>query len=253
MYLKQLEIKMRVPWRPNFPPVLCHISWQSEDGGLADHTKYFPAKKRGDVAAASAVCFDLTQEDTMNEIFDICVDNEKRPPIIATPAMNALESKNVLAIGYAKFLGSEMGWEVASHIFQSKSVKRDFETNSWFRLVHQPEFYGFVEKGRRYIVVDDVCTMGGTLASLRGYIEQNGGDVICMSTIACKNGKTFDIAISERTLYGLSIKEDGAFALTIEKELGYDIKCLTEAEGRFLLRCPSSERLRKGINGVVNW
>lgn len=242
---------MRAPWPNGFPPVMIHGPWQGDGfAGLADDTEYFPAKKKRDINAAARVCARFIREDVCEQIFDTCVDNSERPPLVIAPAMNILESQNVLAIGYAQRLACEMGWEVAKHVFQGVSVKRDFVTDNWFRIAHQPEFYGDVEHGRRYVIADDVCTMGGTIASLRGFIESKGGNVICATTLAGRAGGIMEIAISSQTLYGLQTRDDGRFAEVVMQELGYGLECLTEPEGRFLLRCASPERFREGVHGA---
>jgi hypothetical protein len=243
---------MRTPWQNGFPPVLVQCAWQGENGGLADNVNYWPAKKKRDIDAANRLCADEVREAVFEEVYAICEDPSARPPLVVAPSMNILESQNVLAIGYARYLAFEMGWDVAPYIFQAQSVKRDFTTDGWFRVAHQPEFYGDVEEGRRYVIADDVCTMGGTIASLKGFIETKGGTVICTTAIAGPSYTAMPLAISEQTAFGLNAKADGAFAAAIEEELGHGIPCLTEPEGRFLLRCASPELFREGINGARN-
>jgi orotate phosphoribosyltransferase len=45
------------------------------------------------------------------------------------------------------------------------------------RLALRPEFEGDVHTGKRYVLVDDVTSLGGTLAELGNYIQSNGGIV----------------------------------------------------------------------------
>ena len=160
------------------------------------------------------------------------------------------ETQNVLAIGYSRWLAKEMGWERQEDIKKYNTVSRDFTTDGWFRLVNQPQFYGEVSKGREYVIADDVCTQGGTLASLRGFIENKGGRVICMTTLATKNGAHFGISIEPKTISCLNERDGGEFAATCHEELGYDVESLTQAEGSFLTRCASIDALRKGISGA---
>lgn len=242
---------MRSPWTNRFPAVLTHGPWQGDGGaGLADDVDYVRAKRRRDVNAAMRLCGNFMQEEVLERLYAICEAPNVRPPIVVAPAMNILESQNALAISYAKTLAFEMGWDVSSTIFQGQSVKRDFVTDTWIRIANQPEFYGVVEDGRRYVIADDVCTMGGTIASLKGFIETKGGTVICATALANRTGGAMDIAISTQTMYGLRTRDGGEFASAIQQELGYGIDCLTESEGRFLLRCSSPERFREGIHGA---
>lgn len=46
------------------------------------------------------------------------------------------------------------------------------------RLLLRPSFEGAVERGRNYVLVDDVTSMGGTLAELANYIRLNNGNVL---------------------------------------------------------------------------
>ena len=243
---------VRAPWPPNFPPVYVHTAWEAPDAAgsaLPDHSSYWPAKKRRDFQAALKVCHDLVREDALNLVFDACQGNPPSP-IVAVPALSLFETQNALAIGYGKWLANEMGWEVSETTFQGKVVNRDFTTDGWFRLVQQPEFYGEIEPGRRYILADDVCTMGGTLASLRGFIYSKGGEVTCTTALASKNGSHVPISLAEDTLARLTDAHGGELAAICQMELGYEVACLTEAEGQFLLRCPSIDALRAGIDGA---
>jgi hypothetical protein len=45
------------------------------------------------------------------------------------------------------------------------------------RLIAPSEFAGAIEVGAAHVLVDDVGTMGGTLADLSDYIQENGGRV----------------------------------------------------------------------------
>ncbi len=132
---------MRTVWKIGFPPVFTHAPWQGDGGaGLADDVDYFPAKKRREVEAAERVCKRIMKAEVIEAIYNVCDDPSERPPLVVAPAMNLLESQNVLAIGYAQNLAFEMGWDVGEYVFQAKSIKRDFVTDGWFRIVHQPDF-----------------------------------------------------------------------------------------------------------------
>ena len=45
------------------------------------------------------------------------------------------------------------------------------------RLVLRPDFVGSVVPGKRYVLIDDVTNLGGTLAELASYIQSHGGVV----------------------------------------------------------------------------
>ena len=243
---------MRVPWRRNFPPVFVHAAWDSPAARvLPEHPGYFRAKKRRDVMAALAICDDLAQEGQLEAIYDTCFERDADlPPLVVAPSLALEETQNVLALTYAQWLAKEMGWEVEKGIFRANTASRDFIVNPWYRLAHDPTYYGAVQPGRRYVIADDVSTMGGTLTSLRGFIESQGATVICMTALASKTGDNVQISLAERTLRELTMALSGRLAAACNVELGYAVNCLTEQEGRFLLRCPSVDALRAGIAGA---
>ena len=45
-----------------------------------------------------------------------------------------------------------------------------------------------MKAGQDYLVVDDTLTMGGTVASLRGYVESHGGKVVAASVMTAHEG-----------------------------------------------------------------
>lgn len=125
-------------------------------------------RKEPDMDAANRLCFEKIQADKMELVYGVWEGLGVPPPLVVAPAMNLLELQNVLALGYANFLAFEMAWKVAPYIHQAVSVNRDFVTDGWFRITHQPEFYGDVEPGRHYVLADDVCTMGGNISYFKG-------------------------------------------------------------------------------------
>jgi hypothetical protein len=245
--------KLRTAWPPWFPPVHVHARWDEEGYAgqiLPEHPSYWPAKTRRNAPAAIKVCDDLAREEVLESLFDLCHSESKDPPIVVAPAAALHDTQNALAIGYARWLASEMRWDVEKNVYQAKTVSRDFVTNGWFRLIHQPEFYGTVQAGRRYVIADDVCTMGGTIAGLRGFIESQGGHVIAATALASRYGMPVPIALAQPTLLGLTTVFAGRLNDLCQRELGYGLLCLTDPEGRFLLRCSSFDEVRAGIDGA---
>lgn len=112
--------------------------------------------------------------------------------------------------------------------------------------------YGQVEAGRPYILADDVCAMGGTLASLRGYIETNGGKVLGMTVLASGSGENVQISLVGDTFTRLTTHWNGELATAYHQEIGHGLEFVTEPEGQFLLRCPSYDGFRAGIDGARN-
>lgn len=218
---------------------------------MPDHPGYWPAKRKRDAKAALRVCDDIVNGGVIETLARWGRSTaDGKPPIIVAPALMLGESQNALARTYARYLAKELGWPADSKIYQQVTINRDFNTNGWFRFVVQPSFYGTVHAGRSYIVADDVCSMGGTLTGLRGFIESYGGHVIGMTVLACGDGDDLQIALADATLSRLTTSLGGQLSGVCGTEIGYGLECLTEPEGQFLLRCPSYDALRAGIDGA---
>lgn len=252
-----LETTLRVGWPSDRTLMLfSHTHWNAEDErvtSLSDHPLYNSAKRRRNARAALSICDEICRDYTLDCIQDACLEDGRGDlPIVVAPALSLDETQNALAIGYAKWLANELRWECDSALFQRRTVSRDFVTDGWFRLVNEPEFYGQVQPGRRYVIADDVCTMGGTMASLRGYIEASGGRVVCTTTLASRDGSHAQFSLAERTLSRLSSVHGGALPAVFREEFGYELTCVTEHEGRFLLRCQGLDAFRAGVHGARN-
>ena len=82
----------------------------------------------------------------------------------------------------ANYIRELTGWEINNNIYQKNIVARTGESAE-YRRKNIPEFDGEVDPNAIYIIVDDVVTSGGTLAQLKGHIENNGGSVGKMITL----------------------------------------------------------------------
>jgi hypothetical protein len=240
---------MRVPWPADFPRIMVNAPWESETFSLRNHPGYWPAKRKRDTKAAITLCDDVVTEENLEFLYDLTYGLE---PIVAAPALIMHETQNALARSFAGWLSAKMNWELDRNLYQTKTINRDFNTNGWFRIVNEPEFYGQIQAGRPYILADDVCAMGGTLASLRGYIETNGGKVLGMTVLASGSGKNVQISLVGDTFARLTATWNGQLATVCSQEMGHELESVTEPEGQFLLRCPSYDRFRAGIDGARN-
>jgi orotate phosphoribosyltransferase-like protein len=87
----------------------------------------------------------------------------------------------------AGYISKKTGFEVDTSIVQTNRVHRT-GTDEWYRFIFRPSFGGEVKNGRKYILVDDVFSFGGSFNELRRFIESNGGDVV--QTIAMATGRS---------------------------------------------------------------
>lgn len=245
---------MRVPWTTVHPYVLVHCAWHDPAGQtpeLASHARYWQAKKHGNAEAAIEVCEDMFMDPVLDDIQDAALSaTDREKPIVVAPSLTPDESANALSRGYGRWLANEMGWPFERGIRQVRTMSRDFNRDMWYRIGHEPEFDGAVQAGRRYVIADDVCTGGGTVAALRGFIEGRGAEVCCITALAAGDGGHPRISLAPDTLTRLNAACAGALANVFLAEVGHGLECVTEQEGRFLLRCPSVDAFRAGLHGA---
>jgi hypothetical protein len=191
--------ELRIAWEEAKDyPVIVHRDWTAKrtrsrnaterrrSETLKHHPLYWDAKKRGDYIAAQEVVDDLLSNEALFRIADRIGD---KAPLIVSPSLTKDDPTNVIPTSFAHSIAYELDVQVCRDIYQRDKAHRTGR-GGFYRLAFSPEFYGQVIEGQDYIIVDDVATMGGTLAALRSFIESNGGNVICMSVLADSNMKS---------------------------------------------------------------
>jgi hypothetical protein len=169
-----------------------------------------------------------------------------KPRIVPVHA-EEMGGRNKIPMAYGEVIANVLRLDTDPGIVQSSVANHSNSPSIYHRLVSSPTFSGFVEKGVDYFLVDDTCTAGGTLASLRGFIEGSGGRVALMSVLALNNlNRAYDMSLSETTLLQLRRKHPQLDAWWGE-EFGYGIDCLTEGEAGHLRSAPSFDTIRSRI------
>jgi len=129
------------------------------------------AAKACDSKAAKALVNDLVRPE------DIEQARERLPQGAIYVALHAEEAAgNKIPVALADRYASELAGSVATEIVQTNETHHT-GSRAMNRLVTRPEFDGPVEPGKSYVLVDDVVTLGGTLAEAANYIESKGGKV----------------------------------------------------------------------------
>lgn len=234
-------IYTRVPWSADFPDVIIHNQLEKRN----NHPD-FSAAKAGDMDAAFRLVLDLFDFQNARKELKYLADHfwdDGNPPILA--AVSALEPTGFNAIpdAMAEFILDCV--DVDADPGEIRQINKVGHTKSggWHRFVTQAEFEGEIQKGRSYILVDDHIGFGGTLANLRGFIEQNGGQVIVMTTLTETSGAK-RIALQKTTLNMLFSKHGEELEQFWKEIFGYGLECLTELEASYLCRQPSIDRIR---------
>ena len=116
---------------------------------------------------------------------------------------------------------------------------------------NRPRFDGDVQAGRKYILVDDVFSAGGTFSELRAFIETNGGIVV--DTITMANGSKSinpQLAVTKKHVLELENKFGVKSLQQFLKEENLYVgnyKSLTDSEARTILGAPPLDEARDRI------
>lgn len=228
----------RSSWDKDFPDTVLH-------GRLGDATahKDYEAAKGGDDAAARRLVADVMTRQSVDELRQLL--NGRKAILAAVHAEEAV-SRNAIPQAMADVLGKVLDLEVATGIVQSEKVGRTAQ-DGFGRLTNQPSFEGPVRTDLPYILLDDTLTQGGTLANLKGYIEDHGGKVIGASALT---GKRYSarIALAAETLEKLRDHFEGTdLENWWNEQHGYGFDRLTESEANYLLRAADADKIRDRV------
>lgn len=228
----------RSAWDDDFPDTVLH-------GRLGDATahKDYEAAKGGDDAAARRLVADVMTRQSVDELRQLL--NGRKAILAAVHAEEAV-SRNAIPQAMADVLGKVLDLEVDPHLLQSAKVGRTAQ-DGFGRLTNQPAFDGPVRTDLPYILLDDTLTQGGTLANLKGYIENHGGKVIGTSALT---GKRYSakIALAADTLRKLRDHFEGTdLENWWNEQHGYGFDRLTESEANYLIRAADADKIRDRV------
>jgi hypothetical protein len=219
-------------------------------GSLERRLIYQAAKFRGDHDAAQRLVSESVPEEILDQLVDDTEPHMRRgipivcvvphPPFYDWASRGAdlphrPKVTNALPLQYAAYLGETLDATIDTEIIQKARVGRTSLT-AFLRLLWQPSFDGAVRRDVAYIIVDDVLTLGGTIASLRNHILKGGGTVAAYTALAHRLGTAQPLALSSGTWQQLCSLYGNGFGSFWEREVGHDANYLSEAEGRLLAR-----------------
>ena len=214
---------------------------------LEQHPDYDKAKNHEDNIAAIRLVHDfLKMPENQKQLVKLKkqYDNAIIVPVRAIEA----GGKNRIPIALADYISKKTGFKVDASIVQTNRVYRT-GTDEWHRFAFRPSYDGEVKKSRKYILVDDVFSLGGSFNELRRFIESRGGNVV--RAVAMATGRSgHEIAPRPETLKTLIDKHGENALSSFLKEVNlYDgnIKALTEPEARALRRTSSLNEARNRI------
>ena len=215
---------MRSKWADDFPDTII----DRKLGEATSHPLYELAKA-GNVEAAYQLAKDLVTDEAVEKLRQIIgLQDVMIVPVHAEEAVG----RNMIPVATATVIGKKLNIPVELSIVQATKVSRT-GGDGWHRLAYSPQFYGTFKRGQKAIILDDTQTQGGTLASIKGYIEHLGGKVIGCYALTGKQ-YSVQLRLSKDTLSTLR-QNYGDIEKWWETKFGYDFSKLTEWEARFIL------------------
>ncbi|XDZ52318.1 PriCT-2 domain-containing protein [Neisseriaceae bacterium CLB008] len=231
----------RTPWG-DFPPVIRN----SDLGALKNEPEYLAAKG-GDPEAAMALVSKLITEETVQEVQNLIGD--KQPYLVPVTAVEAA-GKNKIPMGMARALSAELSLPIAPDILQANKVARTGKGID-YRFAFSPNFTGDVTPGKDYLLIDDSLSVGGTLASLKGYIESQGGKVVGAAVMTAHEG-ALNIVVKQPMIDAIGRKHGTGMDEFFKRTFGYGIDKLTQGEAGHLRAAPNVDALRTRIFAARN-
>ena len=230
----------RYPWN-GFPAVWLH----ADELVVKKHPDY-AAAKAGDLDSAFSLVEALASEEVIHGLAKVFSAHQ---PILASAHAIEKEGVNAIPEALADHLGHRLGWPVDSEIVQTNVVGHT-GADGFTRMARQAEFGGEVIEGRIYFLVDDFVGQGGTLANMRGFLIKGGG-IVAGATVLTGKSYSANLTPEEGLLKQLREKHGNELENWWHDRFGFGCDCLTNSEGRYLLRTPAFERIRDRIAAAV--
>jgi hypothetical protein len=221
-------------WPVDFP----RITQMTSLARLRNSPGYLAAKA-GHFHAALQVILDVARENKL-----LALARRHRDAIIVAVHAEEAAGRNKLPQVFAEYFAHITGLPVNLGIVQT-SIAAHTGENAFHRMANQATFDGPVQPGGNYILVDDAVTLGGTLNSLRLYIEDHGANVVDIVTLASAKfsnriALTCLTRIELETRFGSNALHD---FLTRHHIHGGSYAALTEAEARLIKNSASLDSL----------
>ena len=205
------------------------------DQSIKQHAAYVQAKA-GDVKAALALVSDLA-------IADIYENRERFSSncIFVAPHAKEASGDNAIPQVLAEVAAIVCGATADQNIVQTTKVYHT-GADPMERLISRPAFEGVVQAGGRYVLVDDVTSLGGTLAELAHYIQAHGGLVQDVFVLV-NAGRKKSLHPDRMTLRKLETR----YAHEITDIFGIEVRALTANEAQYLVGFRTADELRNRV------
>jgi len=206
------------------------------DKPLKEHPSYVEAKK-GSTDAAIQLVHDLAIP-LLDAIHKRMEQGQISADVVfVAPHAREVSGDNAIPQVLSALL-SVAGGSLDQDIVQTSKVYHT-GADPMERLNFRPSFHGRVERGKDYILVDDVTTLGGTLCDLADFFRRGGGNPVAAVVIvnASRSGKLFPVQKN------VSLLEE-RFGHEVRKIFNIVPRALTADEAQYLVGFRTAEEIR---------
>ena len=207
----------------------------TNDAALKGHADY-KAAKAGNATAAGRLLRDLAADfikDTARQFGDSV--------LFVAPHAREASGDNAIPQMLATALAIASGGRADENIVQRERV---FHTGAdpMERISLRPHFDGHVEPSANYVLVDDVSTMGTTIAELGHFIQSKGGQVggVVLLVNASRTARLQPPKVTVR-------KIQERYGHDIEAIFGIQPQALTADEAGYLIGFRTADEIRNRV------
>lgn len=216
----------------SFPKDTKHFHLFTSDTDIKKHPSY-RAAKAGDPDSALKLVEDLADGFIKN------IKNSLPTGLtFVTPFAKEATGDNAIPLLLSIYCAEVLQGHNEHDIVQ---LQRVFHTGAdpMERLISRPSFEGQVSNQARYVLVDDVTSMGGTLAELANYILLNGG-TIAGSIVLVNAGRSLSFLPQKKHINLLKER----FGDEIRQIFGIHTDGLTANEASYLVGFRTLDEIR---------
>ena len=221
--------------RFSVPPSALAVWLFDTDQALKTHPAYAKAKA-GDWQCALTLISDVA-------LAGIHAHRDKfgSDCIFVAPFAREASGDNAIPQVFAEVCGMVFGASADQTIVQTTKVYHT-GADAMERLALRPEFDGDVLQGKRYVLVDDVTSLGGTLAELANYIQSRGG-IVHGVFVLVNAGRSKSFSADKRTLKTLEAR----YGHELIEIFGIAVNALTANEARYLVGFRTADEIRNRL------
>lgn len=231
-----MENNKFIPRRYGFPHYLNEPFWLFDtDAKIKAHPKYQDAKAGGVEAALELV------SDVALEFLVSIKDRLPSDAIYVAPHAREASGDNAIPQVLATAAAIVAEGVIEVDIVQ---VTKVYHTGAdpMERMCLRPEFEGAVIQGGKYVLVDDVTSMGGTLVELSNFIHTSGGTVAAVIVLV-NAGRIQQLQPTNKVISELERR----YKHEIEEIFGITPCALTANEANYLIGFRSADEIRNRL------